>query len=298
MNAQQGASLSLAVTTVIVAAKVAAGWMTGAISVWAEALQSTVDIAVALGVVLSIRWAAKPADDDHPYGHGKAEVIMSALQMVLLMLSAGYIFAKALERLRTPEVIAPNVGIFVMLGAGLVNVLLAAYLWRISVREQSLALRGEATHLLSDAAAAGGVGLGLVLVLLTGNSAIDPWIAILFALGVIGFALRRFSNLLHPLMDGALSAEDRERIERCLATHPKVKGFHNLRTRQVGSQKIVEFHLLLDDDFSFVQAHAEAEDVEEAIRQELGGALVTVHYEPYAAEMAHQRKAHQGPTRA
>ncbi len=294
MNAQQAATLSLVVTVFVVIAKLFAGWMTGAISVLAEALQSTVDVAVALGVVLSIRWAARPADDDHPYGHGKAEVIMSALQMVLLMLSAGYIMSQAIGRLQRPQPIEPELGLYVMLGAAAVNLAVAAILYRVARREKSLALKGESIHLVSDAASALGIGLGMGLVMATGNVVLDPWVAILFSLAVIAFAVQRFGRLLHPLMDGALSVEDRATVERVLADHPAVKGYHNLRTRQVGSKKVVEFHLLLEDHLSFITAHNEAEEVEDAIRIALDGALVTVHYEPYAAELAHQREAHGG----
>lgn len=292
MTAQNAAKLSLTVTCIVVAAKLVAGIISQSISVLAEALQSMADVFIAAGVVFTIKVAARPPDDDHPYGHGKAEVVMSAVQMLVLVATAGYIIARAVDRLQHPEPITPDLGMIVMAGAAVVNWVVSGILLKTAKKTESKALHGEVMHLRADAIAAGGVFGGLLLVKTTGWQAFDPIVAILFALIIALSSLKRFRELLHPLMDGAIDPEELVRVEKAITEHPHVRGYHNLRTRQVGSVRVVEFHVLLEDDLTFVQAHEQAESIEDAVRKELGGALVNVHYEPYAAEIEHQRKVH------
>lgn len=288
----RAARLGAAATALVVAVKLVAAALSGSISVLAEGLQSLLDVAVSLLTVWTVGLAARPADEDHPYGHGKAELLGSALQMVLVVITSGVIAWQAALRLHAPREIDAGIGVFAMASSLIVNAVLILYLRRVARENDSAALAGEAQHLTGDALATGGVLVGLLAYLGTGWDRLDPIIAILFTLAGAGFAIRHLVRVIHPLMDGALPAEEIARIEQALHDHEHVRGFHNVRTRQAGTLRIVSLHVLLDDDLTFVAAHDLAEEIESHLSQTLGGALVTVHYEPHQAELDHRAKAH------
>lgn len=291
-RASLAATTSLVVTSFVVAAKLYAAYRTGSVSVLAEALQSLADVAIASGVLAAVRIAAKPPDDDHPYGHGKAELLMSALQMVLLIGVSGFIISKAIDRFSKPQGVEAEIGLYVMGGAAVVNLIMATWIARVAKETNSHALEGEVMHLRSDAIAAAGVMVGLLAVQLTGLIWLDPLVAIGFTLVVVVGAVKTLQKLTHPLMDGALSPDELARVTALLHADPRVRDFHQLRTRTSGSVRHVDLHVLMDDDLSFVDAHELAEEIEEQIRQALGGAWVNVHYEPYEAEKRHRREKH------
>lgn len=289
---QRAATVSLVATTVVVCAKLAGGIATGSISVLSEGLQSFVDVLIAFGVVQTIRVASRPPDDTHPYGHGKAEVLMSALQMLLITGTAGFIIAQAVHRIVEPQTITVDWGIAAMVFSALVNLGVSAHLAAVAKSHPSPALQGEILHLRSDTVTAVGLILGLIAVKLTNWSILDPILAIGFTAIMVVAALRQLRGVVHLLMDGAAPIEDIRVIEHTLENHVRVRGFHNLRTRTVGTTHHVDIHVLLDDDLSFVEAHDLAEEVEDQISRQLGGARVNVHYEPYHAELEHQRAEH------
>lgn len=289
---QRAATISLIATTAIVFVKVAAGVASHSVSVLSEGLQSFVDVLIAFGVVQTVKIASRPPDEEHPYGHGKAEVLMSALQMVLITGTAGFIIAQSINRIRHPESIRADWGMAAMGLAVIVNLAVSIHLDRVAKSHRSPALQGEVMHLRSDAVTALGLIVGLAAVKLTNASILDPILAIIFTLVIVINALRQLRGVIHLLMDGAAPIEDIKAIEQTLESHERVRGFHNLRTRTVGTTHHVDIHVLLDDDLTFVEAHDLAEEVEEHISKRLGGARVNVHYEPYQTELAHQREKH------
>lgn len=292
--AQRAAKVSVVSTTVVVLFKLIGAGLSGSIAVLAEALQSTLDVAMSLAALWTIRLADKPADDDHPYGHGKAELILSAFQMVTVVLTAAVIAWQAALRLHDPRPITVSWGLAAMLYSLVANMVLIVYLKRQAQKCDSAALDSEAEHQRGDVFASLGVLCGLLAYNATGIPQIDPLVAMLFTIIGAVFALLQLRKVVHQLMDGALPPEDLATIERILVEHPDSKGYHNVRTRRSGSLRIVSMHVLLDDDLSFVAAHNLAENIESEVSEALGGALVTVHYEPYEAELAHQRLEHGG----
>lgn len=289
---EQAARRSLAATVTVVLIKLVAAGFSGSVSVLAEATQSLLDVVVSFGVLQTVRLARKPPDEDHPYGHGKVELVMSAAQMVLVLLASGVILYQAVLRFMHPKPIDAPPGAIAMVVCIAIDFGIAAYLTRVARRHESTALAGEAVHLRSDAVATIGVLLGLVTVGLTHVLWLDPALAGLFTLISIRMAAKTLVQLVHPLLDGALPREEIQQVEQILAGHPHVRGYHNLRTRKVGSVRYVELHALLDDNLSFPAAHDLAEKVEDRLREALAGAVVTIHYEPYEQEMEHQRRAH------
>ena len=283
---------SLASTIVIVGIKLGAAAVSGSISVLAEALQSLLDVAMSAMALVTVRYAARPADEDHPYGHGKAELLASATQMVVVIGTSAVIAWQASLRFHNPQPIQVDWGIAAMAYAVVANLVMIGWLRRAAAEHHSAALQGEAQHLLGDVLASGGVLVGLVLVAATGQLWLDPAIAVGFTLLGVVFAIRQLAQLGHDLMDGALPPDEIKKVEAALRDHPLVRGYHNLRTRRSGTLRVVALHVLLDDDLTFVAAHDQAEEIEQHLSDVLGGALVTVHYEPYQAELEHQRTAH------
>jgi len=293
---RRAAEISTGVTTLVVIAKLVAARVTGSVSILSEALQSTTDVVISLAAIVTVTVASKPADDDHPYGHGRLEVLAGAVQMLIIVVSAGLIAWQAAMRLHDPKPIQPDLGIWVMAGSAASNMAVRAYLLHVSERHGSASIRGEAEHLRADALASVGVVAGLIATKFSGIPQLDPIFALLFTTLGAAYAFKQLMALGHQLMDGALPPGDIEKVRKALTEHPHVRDFHNLRSRQTGELRIVSLHVLLDDDLTFVEAHDIAEDVEAAVSQALGGALVTAHYEPYHAELAHQALHHRSPT--
>lgn len=286
------AGISLGVTILVVAIKLVGAALSGAVSVLSEALQSTVDVVIAFSVWKTIGYAAAPPDEDHPYGHGKAEVLLSLIQMQLVLLSSGFILYKAYGRLIEPQPLELGPGLVSIAVACALTVTMSLYVRRQSKKLDSEALRSESVHLRGDALSTGGVLVGLMLVWATGWVALDPIVAAAFTVFAMVSALRHIRRVIHPLMDGALPDRDIETIMRVLRDHPSVLGYHDVRTRKVGTERHVDLHLLLADELSFSEAHRITEQVELELQRALGGAWVNAHYEPYQEEIAHRREVH------
>jgi cation diffusion facilitator family transporter len=295
-RAQRAAAVSLLATIVVVAVKLIAAYLSGSVSVLSEGLQSMVDILMSGLAVYAVAYAAKPADRTHPYGHGKAELLAGAFQMLMVMGTSIFIAFEAYKRWNAPQPIRWDIGAAAMGYALASNLMVQRYLQREARATGSASLDSEAKHLSSDSLMSAGVLVGMVLVGLTQWQRFDPLAAALTALVGMGIAIRQLNALLHPLMDGALPEGQVEMLEQVLKLHPEVKGYHKLRTRSVGSQRFIDLHVLLEDDLSFVLAHDIAEQVEEEIRQALGGAIVSIHYEPHRAELEHEAAAHPEQT--
>ena len=292
LKIERAAKISLAATVLLVIIKLWGGWTSGSVSVMSEALQSFIDIAVGIGVLQTIRYASKPPDADHPYGHGKAELLAGALQMILVVAVSGFMFGKALERYRQPTEIDLGPAVWTMVIALAIDIAIIIFMLRSAKKYGSTLLKTEAVHLLGDGAAALGILIGLGLIKVTGNVRIDSIVAMIFAGAVVIIAIRQIANVVHDLMDGALSSSDIKLIESLLDTHPQVRGYHDLRTRRSGSTRHVDMHILFDDDLSFIAAHDLAEEIEQEIKNAVGPAMVTVHYEPYEHELRHRDEMH------
>lgn len=293
--AQKAAWISLAATCVVVAVKLAGAALSGSISVLAEALQSILDVAMSAVVVWAVKVAAKPSDEDHPFGHSKAELLATAFQMLMALMVAGVIIWQAVPKLWAPTPIRPDWGLAAMAYAVLSNTVVAVWLKRTAKKTGATSLSGEAAHLASDTMASVGILAGLLLYTFTQWAWIDPAAAILFtALGAVS-VVKHIYQVVHPLMDGSLPQEEVEKVETILRTHPDVIGYHNLMTRTTGRERRVSLHVTMDDSLTFVRAHELAEEIEDEIVKALGGAWVTIHYEPHHAEMEHRRTHHPEP---
>ncbi len=291
-KAQRVALISLTSTIIVVGVKLFAARQSGSISVLAEALQSILDIVMSGLAIFALRVAAIPPDENHPYGHGKVEFLASLAQMIVVLGSAGFILVLAYQRLSSPQPVAWDWGVAAMAYTVVANTLVSRYVLRVSRESNSATLRSEALHLRGDTFASLGVLVGLLLVGLTGWLILDPIVAALFTVVAIGMAFRQLQSVIHALMDGALPRGEISALEAALDTHPEVRGYHDLRTRWVGALRHVELHVMLDDGLSFVAAHEVTEQLESELSRAIGGARVSIHYEPYEAETLHRKLEH------
>lgn len=287
--------LSVISNSALVTVKIAAGLVTGSISVLAEGIQSTVDILASLMIYASLRAAERPPDKRHPYGHGKFENLASAVQMLLILGSSVFILYQAYQRLIQPRMPDVDWGIAAMALAVVVDLAVSSHIQRVAQETDSLALEAEAQHLRSDIYASAGVLLGLVAVRLTGWAPLDPIIAALLTVVVIVAAIRLMGASVRPLLDQSLPAKEVAVIRRALDADDRVMGYHRLRTRRAGTQRHVDVHIMLEDSLSLSEAHAIGEEMERAIRKTLPNLDVVVHVEPYAEEMFHQATQHGTP---
>lgn len=292
--AERAASVSLIATAVVVFVKVVSAYYSNSVSVLAEALQSSIDVLVCALAVWAVRYASRPPDSSHPYGHGKAELLASALQMVIVVLAGAYILFECYQRFREPRQIEWTLGFSAMLFALVSNSFVIRYLLNAARTTDSEVLRSEAAHLRGDLISCLGVLVGMLLVGLTQIKWIDPLVAAIGAAFMIGIAIKQIIAVVHPLMDGALPPHELSILESTLAQNPHVKGFHDVRTRKIGRTRVVELHALLDDSLTFVEAHDLAEEIESELRAALKAQLVSIHYEPYEKEIAHREREHSG----
>lgn len=286
------AVVSLSSTVLVVAIKLGGAWLSGSVSVLAEALQSTLDILMSGIVVWAVHVSSRPADPVHPFGHSKAELLASFFQMILALGVAAAIIAAALPKLWDPTPIRADWGLAAMGAAVALNGGVIVLLKRQLVQGPAPALESEAAHLWSDSLASLGVMAGLALTWATGFKVLDPLTAIIFTAIGAWMVAKQLHQVIHPLMDGALPAGELARLSEVLEGHPDVKGYHNVLSRSTGRERRVQMHVLLDDDLTFVEAHDLAEKIESEVSRALGGAVVTIHYEPYLAETRHRREHH------
>ncbi len=290
---EQVAKLSLWANVFLVAIKIAAGAASGSLSVLAEGIQSLLDIFASAAILWTLRAANQPPDPDHPYGHGKFENVLSLGQMTLIFASILGIWAASWVRFQNPEMPRVDWGIAAITLSGCINLAVSFRVSRVAKKFNSVALAAEAIHLRGDLWACLGVLLGLVATRLFNEARLDP----LFAAGMTLFAFANAFHLLRdvirPLVDESLPTNDEARIKEVLESDPRVLGFHKLRTRQAGSQKLADVHILLDDELSFRDAHQIGEEVEDSLREALPNLDIMVHTEPFEEEVAHQRERHE-----
>lgn len=292
---RRAARLSVISNTGLVIVKIAAGLVTGSISVLAEGIQSTVDILASMMIYASLRAAERPPDKSHPYGHGKFENLASAVQMLLILGSTAFILYQAYRRLLNPRMPDVEWGMAAMALAIVVDLTVSSHLQRVARQTESLALEAEAQHLRSDIYASAGVLLGLVAVRLTGWAPLDPIIAGLLTVVVIVTAIRLMGASLRPLLDQSLPAAEVAKIRRTLDADARILGYHKLRTRRAGTQRHVDVHIMLEDSLTLSEAHAIGEEMERALQKTLPNLDAVVHVEPYAEEMFHQATQHGMP---
>ncbi|MFG1420663.1 cation diffusion facilitator family transporter [Roseixanthobacter liquoris] len=267
---------------VVLALKSAAYWVTGSIALLSDALESIINVAAALAALVALKISARPADDNHPFGHHKAEYISAVLEGVLIVVAAGSILREAYFGFldpRFPE--QPLNGMLLNGGATILNAIWCVVLLRSGRALRSPALVADGKHLMSDVVTSVGVLAGFVLVPITGWPVLDPLLAGIVALNILWTGWGLMKESVGGLMDAAPPPDVVAAIRELVSTHADgALEAHDLRTRHAGRITFVEFHLVVPGDMTVAAAHEICDRIERAFAEDMDHAIVTIHVEP------------------
>jgi cation diffusion facilitator family transporter len=273
--------LSVAAAVVTIGLKSAAYALTGSVGLLSDALESLVNLVAALFTLGMLGLAARPPDEDHAWGYGKAEYLSSGAEGVLIFAAAlaiGWTSAVRLLHPRPLESVGLGLGVSVV--ASLVNLAVARVLLAASRRYHSIALEGDARHLMTDVWTSAGVLVGVLAVALTGWQALDPLIAIAVAIQILWTGVRLVQRSAQGLLDRALPGAEQEALAAILARHEGTEvQFHALRTRQAGARRFVTLHVLVPGAWSVRRGHDLCEQLELEIAAAVPNATVMTHLE-------------------
>ncbi|MEE8384853.1 MAG: cation diffusion facilitator family transporter [Dehalococcoidia bacterium] len=276
------ATISLIATIGLLVLKLTLGLISGSIAVLSDAVDSGTDLAGASAALASIRIAAWPADENHPYGHGKVESISAAVAATVIGVGGGFVVFQAVRRLLigSPE-IDVGLGLAAMITAALINAILARFMLREARRSGSLALSAEATHLRTNVVQACAVIVGLALVGISGERVFDPLMALGLAAYMGWTAIGLVRTSVSEIMDEALPDQELSAIHDVLIAHRnEIRGFHRLRSRKAGPTRHVDMHVVVDPNQTVREVHTISDCMEREIQERLPGTLVTIHMEP------------------
>ena len=268
--------------------KLSAWWVTGSVALLSDGLESTVNVVAAFIAYFVIRYAQKPADDDHQFGHHKAEYISAVVEGVLIVVAALLIVKEAWGGLFEPRLPdAPVLGLAINAFAGGLNAVWATILIRVGRKHASPALTADGHHIMSDVVTSIGVLIGLVLAILTGYAILDPLLAILVAINILIQGSKVILHSLGGLMDKAVEPEEDEAIKKAIAENSAgLLNVHDLKTRRAGAAAFIDFHVVVPASMSVGAAHEICDRLEDAIRGVIPGATLAIHVEP-ESEQAH-----------
>ncbi len=280
--------LSIGAAVVTIALKSGAYLLTGSVGLLSDAIESGVNLVAALMALAMLTVAARPEDDNHAYGHSKAEYFASVVEGILILVAAGSIIWTAAGRLMHPkELEQVGFGLAVSVGASVINLVVAQILLRAGKKNNSITLEADSHHLMTDVWTSVGVVAAIGVVGLTGWLILDPIIAIAVGLNIVWTAYQLIRRSVEGLMDGSLPAEEQKQIEEVIAQY-RQRGveFHALRTRQSAARRFVSVHVLVPGAWTLHDAHHVAEDFEGDIRKILPETIVHTHLEPIDDEIS------------
>jgi cation diffusion facilitator family transporter len=282
VRAQRLMGLSILAAVLNLGLKTVAYRVTGSVGLLADAGESIVNLVAAVAGLVFIRYAAKPVDRSHTYGHEKIEYFSSGLEGMLILLAAGAITYFAIHRLFVPEPLEKlDIGSAFTLAATLINLGVGRWLIRAGRQTRSIALEADGHHLMTDVYTSVGVLVGLALVWLSNWSWIDAAVAIAVAAHISWTAFNLIRRSFNGLMDQALPEQDQAKVRAAIEGQlAPGMDYHALRTRRAGTRRFADFHLLVPGVFTVRRAHEITERIEEAIRAALPDMEVTIHIEP------------------
>jgi cation diffusion facilitator family transporter len=284
------AKLLLGTVLGLFALKVGVGFISGSISVWAQAVDSSLDIFAVVITFLTVGYSSKPADQEHPFGHGKAESISAGIQAVLLLGASVAIAYSAIQRIFHGAAVeyAPA-GVAVMLVSLLASFFLSRHLFKVARATGSTALEANANNIRSDVYSTGGVLVGLSIISIWPNlTFVDPVLALL----VVGLVLRATYRVgrmaFSELVDVKLPENEERDIKAAIIEHfgGEVVSYHRLRTRKAGSQRYIDLHLVMPRKLSLEDAHKMCDHLEKDVQNRLRRTDVTIHVEPCNGDCA------------
>ncbi len=280
--AQRFALLSIAAAIVTIGMKTTAWKLTGSVGLLSDAVESLVNLLAALVAFWALRVAAQPPDAEHPFGHSKAEYLASAFEGIAILGAAIAIAMTAWKRISDPQPLENvGLGLAVSVGAAAVNGVVAFVLLRAGKRLDSITLRSDAHHLLTDVWTSGGVLLGILVVKLTGWLILDPIVALAVATNIVFMAGKILLETAQGLLDRTISPADQKQLDDVLA---KFRGdgveVHAVRARQSGPVRFIDMHVLVPGSWSVQRGHDLCEGIEHGVKALFPRASVMTHLEP------------------
>jgi cation diffusion facilitator family transporter len=274
--------ISIAAALVTMGLKTAAYLETGSVGLLSDAIESLVNLFGGLMALTMLTVAARPPDEDHAYGHGKAEYFSSGVEGTLISIAAVSIGVTAVLRLLAPRPLeAIGLGLAISVVASLVNLGVALLLLRAARKHDSITLEANAYHLLTDVWTSVGVVVGVGAVALTHWEWLDPLVALVVAANIIWTGVKIVRRSVAGLMDKAIAPDDVAAVQKVLDVFRRDGvQFHALITRQAGAQKFVSVHVLVPGDWTVRRGHQLLEQIEADIRRTVPGALMFTHLEP------------------
>jgi cation diffusion facilitator family transporter len=273
--------LSIAAAVATIGLKAGAYFLTGSIGLLSDALESFVNLAGAIMALTMLTVATRPADEDHPHGHSKAEYFSSGVEGSLIMVAAAGIAVAAVDRFLHPKALEQvGLGLGISVVASLLNLGVALVLRGAAKRYDSITLQANAQHLLTDVWTSAGVLIGVAGVALTGWLWLDPGVALLVAANIVWTGVRIVRDSVLGLMDTAMVPEERAAVQAALQPHLRdgVES-HALLTRQAGAQRFVSLHVLVPGAWTVQRGHDLVERIEADIRQAVRNVTVLTHLE-------------------
>ena len=281
---------SVAVSVIVLLLKYVAYAITGSVALYSDAIECIINVVAAFGGVLALSVSARPADANHPYGHYKAEYLSAVVEGALVLLTAFAIASQAWWGWQHPHVpAAPMRGIAINAAGGVLNGIWAAVLIRAGRRRRSPALTAGGRHLVSDVWTSGVLLAGFALVPLTGWLRLDSGLAALVALNILRAGFQMTRNSIGGLMDEVTNLDAVQEIRRVISENADgAIEAHDVRTRCVGAMTFIEFHLVVPGHMAVQTAHDICDRIEQALRRQIGDALINIHVEP------EQKAKHKG----
>jgi cation diffusion facilitator family transporter len=273
------ARLSVLSNSLLIILKVVVGIVSGSVSILSEAIHSSLDLIAAIIAFFAVKVSGNPADDRHPFGHGKVENVSGVIEALLIFVASAWIVYEAVGRFIHPgETEALGLGVLVMAISAVVNTIVSRKLYKVAKLTESVALEADALHLKTDVITSAGVAVGLALIWITGWHVLDTVIALLVAVIIIYESWMLLRKAFSPLLDTALSQSEMKKLTGILE-EMEVR-YHGLRTRAAGHQRFVEFHFDVPAHETIETIHRQCDVIEERLEREFRDISVIIHPEP------------------
>ena len=275
------ATLSICSNTFLIIIKLLVGMFTGSVSIISESIHSTMDLLASIIAFFSVKISDKPADDTHPYGHGKVENISGVIEALLIFVASVWIIIESIKKILSPqEIESVGIGFLVMFISSAVNFIVSKQIYKVAKTEDSIALEADALHLKADVYTSLGVGFGLLLIWITKLNYLDPVVAILVAIFILKESFHLLKTAFNPLLDVKLSDKEIKIIKDEINKYSSVYcNYHDLKTRRSGPTKHVDLHLVVPKDMSIKNAHDLCDKLEYDIETMLKNTHVMIHLE-------------------
>jgi len=273
--------LSLGVVISLIILKVIVSVITNSISITAQATDSLLDL-FSIGITyVAVRMSSNPADESHPFGHGKIEGLSALIQAILVLGAGGYIIYSAVQRIIHKAYIQPDEGIIVMVISILASFFLSRHLINVAKSTGSVAIEASARNIRADVFSAAGVLIGLVLVRFTDLVILDPIIALIMAGFVLKAGFEVVKGAFQELIDSALPVDEQKIIIECISDHnTQLVNFHAMRSRRAGNERFVDLHLVMPRNLSVEESHQMCDHLENDIKEKLTNTSIAIHVEP------------------